>query len=313
MAVQKTPWKMQITIWKFLIFLIAVILLCYNTAMREYTDKLTDKSKKSISDFVFYNCGIEQCRGGQLYGPKRREYHFIHFVIKGKGTLKIHDKTYHIQQNQLFIVPANEISTYCASNEEPWKYCWIGFLGIQSGQFLNSLMQCDARKFVMNCDNTKFYEKQIEHILNISGKQLSTHLKVNGIMYRMFGTLLEESGADDPDDLDVSIPYQARQYMEMCYHNDIQIADVAAAVGVHANYLSSIFHKQYHVTPKQYLSGLRAKKACELLLYTEHPIYIVANSVGFTDPLAFSKFFRHMVGISPSKYRTQKEENNANR
>lgn len=276
--------------------------------MKEYTDKLTDKSKKSISDFVFYNCGIEQCKSNQLYGPKRREYHFIHFVIKGEGALKIQNTTYHIHQNQLFVVPANEISTYWASSKNPWKYCWIGFLGIQSNQFLNSLMQCDMRQYVIDCNNTTFYEKQIASILQISGKQLSTHLKVNGIMYHMIGTLLEELGADDPEDMNFSIPYQAQQYMEMYYHNDIQIADVAASVGVHANYLSNIFQKQYHVTPKQYLSNLRTKKACELLLYTEYPIYIVANSVGFTDPLAFSKFFRRMVGTSPSDYRAQKEE-----
>lgn len=279
--------------------------------MREYTDNLTDKSKKSISDFVFYNCGIEQCKGNQLYGPKRREYHLIHFVIEGKGTLKINDTIYHIHQNQLFIIPANEISTYCADIRNPWKYCWIGFLGIQSNQFLNSLMQCDARQFVINCKNAIAYERQIEYILNISEKQLSTHLKVNGIMYYIMGTLLGELGADDPKDLNFSVPYQARQYMEMYYHKTIQIADVAASVGVHANYLSNIFQKQYHVTPKQYLSDLRIRKACELLLYTEHPIYIVANSVGFTDPLAFSKFFRRMVGISPSDYRTQKEVSNA--
>ena len=69
--------------------------------MREYTDKLTDRTKKSISDFVFYNCGIEQCKPGQFYGPKRRDYHFIHFVVRGEGTLEIQNRTYPIRQNQL--------------------------------------------------------------------------------------------------------------------------------------------------------------------------------------------------------------------
>ncbi len=36
---------------------------------------------------------------------------------------------------------------------------------------------------------------------------------------------------------------------------------------------------------------------------------IVANSVGFTDPLAFSKFFRREMGISPSDYRAQRRQN----
>ncbi len=285
--------------------------IIYNAFMREYVDRLTDKSKKSISDFVLYNCGIEQCKSNQFYGPKSREYHLIHFVTRGEGTLDIHGTTYRIHQNQLFVIPANEISTYRAGSKNPWKYCWIGFFGIQSTRFLNSLMQCDARRFVINCKNAAAYEKQLEHILNTSGKQLSTHLKVNGMMYHMLGTLLEESGADDPKDLNFSIPYQAQQYMEMYYHKEIQIADVAASVGVHANYLSSIFQKQYHVTPKQYLSDLRATKACELLLNTDHPVYIVANSVGFTDPLAFLFFFKHIVGIPPSDYRAKGGRTNA--
>lgn len=271
--------------------------------MREYTDNLTDHTKKSISDFVFYNCGIEQCKSGQFYGPKRRDYHFIHFVVSGEGTLEIQGKKLPVRQNQLFIVPAGEVSTYRASERNPWKYCWIGFLGIQSGQFLSTLMHCGQKGFVLDCGDAAFYEKQIEALLNISGKRVSTLLRSNGMMYGIIGMLLEELEADDPKDWDLSIPYQARQYMELHYHDNLLISDVADAVGVHANYLSNLFQAQYHMSPKQYLSNLKIKKARELLLYTDHPIYIVANSVGFSDPLAFSKFFRRMTGVSPSDYR----------
>lgn len=275
--------------------------------MREYTDKLTDRTKKSISDFVFYNCGIEQCKGGQFYGPKRRDYHFIHFVVKGEGTLDIQGQIYPVRKDQLFIVPAGEVSTYRASETAPWKYCWIGFLGIQSFQFLNTLMRCGPKRFVQNCRDAAYYEDQIKSILDISGKQVSTHLRSNGVMYNLIGTLLEELGADDPAELDCSVPYQARQYMDLHYHDNLQITDVAAAVGVHANYLANTFQEQYHVTPKQYLTKLKLDKAKELLLLTKHPVYIIANSVGFSDPLAFSKFFRRMTGISPTEYRNKQE------
>ena len=275
--------------------------------MREYTDRLTDRTKKSISDFVFYNCGIEQCKSGQFYGPKRRDYHFIHFVVKGEGTLDIQGQIYPVRKDQLFIVPAGEVSTYRASETDPWKYCWIGFLGIQSFQFLNTLMRCGPKRFVQDCRDASYYEDQIRSILDISGKQVSTHLRSNGVMYNLIGTLLEELGADDPEELDCSVPYQARQYMDLHYHDNLQIADVAAAVGVHANYLANVFQAQYRMTPKQYLTRLKLDKAKELLLFTDHSIYIVANSVGFSDPLSFSNFFRRMTGISPTEYRNEQE------
>ena len=150
--------------------------------MREYTDKLTDRTKKSISDFVFYNCGIEQCKPGQFYGPKRRDYHFIHFVVRGEGTLEIQNRTYPSRQNQLFIVPAGEVSLYRASETDPWKYCWIGFPGIQSAQFLNTLMHCGPKQHVQDCQDASYYERQIESILNLSGKQVSTHVRSNGLL-----------------------------------------------------------------------------------------------------------------------------------
>lgn len=276
--------------------------------MREYTDKLTDLTKKSISDFVFYNCGVEQCAPGQFYGPKRRDYHFIHFVLKGEGVLEIQGASYPVRRNQLFIVPAGEVSTYRASEGDPWKYCWLGFLGIQSAQFLSTLMQCGPRQFVLDCQDAAFYQARIEAILRIAGRGISTHLRSNGMMYDLIGTLLEELGADDPADFGMSIPFQARQYMEFHYHDSLQIADVAAAVGVHANYLSNVFQEQYHMSPKQYLTKLKIKKAQELLIHTNHPIYIVANSVGFTDPLGFSKFFRRITGVSPTDYRAQRRQ-----
>ena len=278
--------------------------------MREYTDKLTDRTKKSISDFVFYNCGIEQCKGGQFYGPKRRDYHFIHFVVKGEGTLDIRGQVHPVRKDQLFIVPAGEVSTYRANEADPWKYCWLGFLGIQSFQFLNTLMRCGPKRFVQDCQNAAYYERQIASILDISGKRVSTHLRSNGVMYTLIGTRLDELGEDDPAGLDCSVPCQARQYMDLHYHDNLQIADVAAAVGVHANYLANVFQAQYHVTPKQYLAKLKLDKAKELLLFTDHPVYIVANSVGFSDPLAFSKFFRRMTGISPTEYRIKQERKN---
>lgn len=103
--------------------------------MREYTDKLTDRTKKSISDFVFYNCGIEQCRSGQFYGPKQRDYHFIHFVIQGEGTLTIQGEEHRVQKDQLFLVPAGEVSTYRASSKAPGNTVGSVFSASSPGSF----------------------------------------------------------------------------------------------------------------------------------------------------------------------------------
>ena len=76
-------------------------------------------------------------------------------------------------------------------------------------------------------------------------------------------------------------------------------------LGYHPHYLTRIFKERFGITPKQYLTDLKLKKACGLLCSTELPVAVVAESLGFEDALAFSRLFRREYGVSPSNYRKQ--------
>ncbi|WP_106449619.1 AraC family transcriptional regulator [Trichococcus alkaliphilus] len=280
----------------------------YNETMdknnREYTDKFTDFSKKSISDFILYNSGIEYCEAGYSYGPKRRDYHFIHFVKEGNGSLEINDKRFEVHENQLFIVPAGEISTYTASMDSPWKYSWIGFLGIQSHNYVQMLMQSSEEHFVLDCADAELYETKIMKIIDMSNDDsTASFLKINGVMYDIIGTLLEECIKHSNTTYSSSVSSKAVRYMDLHYHDDIHISDIADFAGIHPSYLAGIFKSEMGISPKKYLTNLKINKAKELLIATDDPINIIGSSVGFSDALSFSKFFRKETSLSPSQYR----------
>ena len=46
------------------------------------------------------------------------------------------------------------------------------------------------------------------------------------------------------------------------------------------------------------------EKALRLLLEEEEKTYIIAESVGYSDPNYFSYAFKKKFGMSPSKYKT---------
>ncbi|MFC6202734.1 AraC family transcriptional regulator [Lactiplantibacillus nangangensis] len=273
--------------------------------MREYTDKFTDFSKKSISDFILYNSGIEACQPRYSYGPKRRDYHFIHFVTEGKGQLEIEGQTLEVHENQLFIVPANTVSTYTADEKAPWKYAWIGFTGIESLNLVQTLRQASPNNYVMDCADSNFYEERIERILELSQNTLAAYFKINGIMYDIVGNLLGEHGINVAANYDGSVSAQAMRYMEHHYHDDIQISDIAYSLGIHPNYLSAMFKQEIGVSPKTYLTSLKLNKAKKLLTESDDPINVIAGSVGFTDALSFSKFFKKGLGCAPTAYRKE--------
>ena len=211
------------------------------------------------------------------------------------------DKVYEIKANQLFIIPAGYWFKYTADTNEPWRYSWIGFLGIKS----NFIYQAAERhQFVYDCQNAKQYETIIATILESSGNTFSSFLKINGLMYSLLGDLTEEIGILNPS-TNQQLSSLARHFMDLHYHDPIQMTDVAEFVGVHPNYLATIFKKETNTTPKNYLTHLRIRKAKELLLETRDSISYISQSVGFSDSLSFSKFFKKETGLSPLHYRKE--------
>ena len=268
--------------------------------LANYTDTYTDFNNKIISDFILYNCGIEYCDPGWSYGPKRREYHFIHFVKDGKGTLEIEGHVFHIHKNQCFIVPANEVSLYYADKNNPWKYCWVGFLGIQSSRYVEQLVH--EGNFVLNIDDAEKYERKIKNIIDLPSNSLASALKITGITYNILGNLIEEVNPANVQTND-PIAMLAKRYMDLNYYDSIQIKDVANFLNINVNYLSTAFKKEFGISPKQYLMELKIKKAERLLSTSSNSIKIIANSVGFIDALAFSKAFKKHTGYSPKTFR----------
>lgn len=267
--------------------------------LKQYTDRFTDFNNKYISDLILYSSGIEHCLPNYSYSLKSREYHLVTFVQKGRGTFEIEDKVYQLRENQLFIIPAGYWFRYTADSTNPWHYSWIGFLGIKS----NFIYQAaEKHQFVYDCQDAAHYEAIIASILDSSDDTFSSFLKINGLMYSLLGDLTEEIGILNQTS-NQQISTLARHFMDLHYHDQIQMSDVAEFVGVHPNYLANVFKKETGSSPKHYLSNLRIKKAKELLLETNDSVTLISQSVGFTDSLSFSKFFKKETGLSPLHYR----------
>lgn len=68
-------------------------------------------------------------------------------------------------------------------------------------------------------------------------------------------------------------------------------------------YMSHLFKKEKGVTMQQYHNSVRMDEACRLLYSTLMSIGEIADKLGFSDVLYFSRCFRNYTGKSPSAYR----------
>ena len=87
------------------------------------------------------------------------------------------------------------------------------------------------------------------------------------------------------------------------YRDELTIAEIAAAVGVHPIHLARTFRRHLRCTPGEFARFRRLEQAASLLLRTAQPLAEVALSSGFADQSHFSRVFGRYFGLPPGEYR----------
>lgn len=94
------------------------------------------------------------------------------------------------------------------------------------------------------------------------------------------------------------------EYIEANFSDEnLSLNSVAGAIGVSANYFSSIFSQEMNRTFIEYVTKKRMEKAKKLLKQTEKHSGEIAAEVGYKDPHYFSFVFKKTVGCTPREYR----------
>ncbi|RED61873.1 response regulator [Cohnella lupini] len=101
----------------------------------------------------------------------------------------------------------------------------------------------------------------------------------------------------------VKIIDEVKSYIRRHYiDEELGIEDIAKSVHMNYNHLCYVFKKETSLTINDYLTEFRIAKAKELFDQGEKIIQVVAIQVGYADANYFSKCFKKVIGITPSKY-----------
>ena len=255
-------------------------------------------------DVMLYNYGYEECDSGHFYGPAVRKSYMIHYITAGKGIFRVNHQTYELSTGDAFLMKPGEEIYYEADKKEPWCYAWIGVQGAKIEHYLNCTTLLE--KPVFHYDKDERLVKIYNQFFKATNEPvLLRELKANRAIYDLFAFLIENfpnhQSQDKKDDL--SYIKEAVAYCNLNLDKPIKVQEIADHLNLNRSYLARLFKQKTGVSLKQYLSHLRIENAKELLTKTELPVNVIACSIGFSDPLYFSKFFKKRTGHSPEKYR----------
>lgn len=101
----------------------------------------------------------------------------------------------------------------------------------------------------------------------------------------------------------------AKAFMNHNYKFDIKLKDIADSVHLSPNYFHKLFKSTYGISPLEYLTNERIKKARLELLCSEKTITAISSDCGFSSYSYFCTVFKKNCGVTPSDFRKRNSLN----
>ena len=92
-------------------------------------------------------------------------------------------------------------------------------------------------------------------------------------------------------------------YISLHLSEPIKVTQLAAMANLSPSYFWALFKQKTGYAPIDFLIRLRMHQACHLLKSTGKPVNEIAATLGYQDPLYFSRAFKSILGVAPTHYR----------
>lgn len=97
---------------------------------------------------------------------------------------------------------------------------------------------------------------------------------------------------------------EALDYLETHYDDPaLSLQGLCKKLDISTSYFSAVLKKHHDKTFVEELTGIRIRKAMELLRTTDLMTYEIAEKIGYRDAHYFSLSFRKSTGLTPTEYR----------
>lgn len=231
----------------------------------------------------------------------------INITSQGEGTIFHGDGKFYVKTGDLLLFPPKTTHLYCRRRDSmSWLHRWVYF---RPRAFWKDWL-CWYKK-VSNIYLTRALDEgttsQIEHLfVDIETALKSEKPYSEDLATSLLEQLLLRCKAIQPDTarkpLDPRV-VEAMNFMTQNLNQKFTLEDVASFAYLSPSRLSHLFKKEVGMTVKQWRDDQRIMLAKQLLLTSHYSINHIGRTIGFSDPLYFSRVFRRKTGTNPTGFR----------
>ena len=258
--------------------------------MKTRSTSATESQELSVLSF-----GYEEISEFAHWGRGSRDVYILHYVLEGEGYFN----GKRVKRGEGFYITPYKSHEYHSSEDMPWRYFWIILSGNQ--------VDCICKKHICISDEGIFRYGFTHELIDISSRLFSGREPISEPLALSYFFLILSYHCDSDTAKGNAYVDKAKGYIRLNLHLAPSVTEIARELRISDRYLYNLFIREESISPKQYISQERLRVAKQMLRSGEYSIGEVARSVGFSDPLAFSRFFSNQVGLSPSRYKVNKK------
>lgn len=242
----------------------------------------------------------------------------INFIISGCAEFICGDNRFVSSEGDIIIIPPNMLHAVYPHEDSKQLYDTVVFSPEMLGVSENDRCAAECLKPLLGGTeiNTQITREHIyyselkttvENIFSCAkGNTPQLDMLMKSELLRLFWLLYENGDISRTDKNTVSRSEPIRpaiEYMNENFSEAVTIEQLAEITHMSKSYFMRRFKETAGVGAIEYLSQLRIKKACEILLKTDKTVVEAAFECGFRNLSNFNRQFRKFVGCTPKEYR----------
>ena len=227
------------------------------------------------------------------------------YCVKGAGWCQLAGQRHEVRAGELLVLPPDTRHVYGADEKRAWTIHWFHAKGGAIAAFRDELgvnveqpiawLGEDAQLLALFEEVLSVLEHGYAPLQLLHASHALAHLLASMVRRR------RESWREEPDShhkINRSIAYM-KQHLDQ----PLRLAALAAVANLSRSQYTALFKEQTGYAPIDYFIRLRMHRACQLLDTTPSSVKAIAASLGYEDPLYFSRTFRAVNELSPQAYR----------
>ena len=241
--------------------------------------------------------GTSYCDSSYYIERRNSTNAVIEYVLDGEGWIEHENKTYHVERDMIYFLPAHTDQKYYADLHSPYVKI---FMNVE-GEFVDTLVNAYGLecKYTFNGIGLKSPFERIQLLTHSGRPSEEIQSSLQGIFVEILSGLSRTYSESQYSDEVLLL----KRYLDDNADRIVSAEELSSIIFRSKDYCQKLFAKEFNMTPYEYQLNNKISIAKTYLSNTAMSIGQISEALGYSDQHHFSNMFKSKCGVSPAAWR----------